>query len=99
MAQLSRRHVVEQMFLYSAVTANLFFFSERERERKRGRERTWSGRGAEEHPDREFSTAVISSVMRHYKLQMLCQNSSSGEPWQRDEHIHTERERERKCPR
>lgn len=32
-----------------------------------------------------LSTAVISSVMRHYKLQMLCQTLQQ-EPWQQDEH-------------
>lgn len=57
------------MFLYSTVTANLL--GERSA-------RTWSGAAPKNTHMNRVSTAVISSVMRHYKLQMLCQTLRMG---------------------
>lgn len=57
------------MFLYSTVTANLLGARSA---------RTWSGAAPKNTHMNRVSTAVISSVMRHYKLQMLCQTLRMG---------------------
>lgn len=66
------------MFLYSPVRANLW---------KSGVRGPGAAQLTKNTHMNWLSTAVITSGMRHYKLQMLCQ--TQWEPWQRDEHTHT----------